>query len=63
MRTTIEADFFPPAVEEIKDTPPALIVDNDPDAAHSVETSLNQTSGSSPFEVGDTKASSKSAEF
>jgi len=59
---TIEADFFPPAVAEIKHTSHTLIVDNDPDAAHSVEPSLHKASGSSPFEVSDTKASFKRAE-
>jgi hypothetical protein len=62
MRTTIEADFFPPAVEEIKDTPHALIVDKDPEAAHSVEPPLNKANGSSTLGMSDTKASSKRAE-
>jgi hypothetical protein len=62
MSTTIEAAFFPPAVGEIKDTSQPLTVDNDSDAAHSVEPSLNKASGSSTFEVSDTKASSKCAE-
>jgi hypothetical protein len=62
MNRIIEADFFPPAVEIIRDTSHALIVDNDPDAAHSVEASLNKASGSSIFEMSDTKASSKRAE-
>jgi hypothetical protein len=62
MTTRIEADFFPPAVEEIKDASHALIVDNNPDAAPSVEPSLNKASGSSTFEVSDTKASPKRAE-
>jgi hypothetical protein len=62
MRTTIEADFFPPAVEEVKDTSHPLTVDNDSDAAHSVEPSLTNASGSSTFEVSDTKASSKRSE-
>jgi hypothetical protein len=47
MSTTIEADFFPPVVEEIKDTSHDLVVDNDPNAAHSVEPLLNKASGSS----------------
>lgn len=63
MKEIIEADFFPPAVEEIKETSHGLIVDNDPNAAHSVEPSLNKASGSSTFEVGDTKASSTRADF
>jgi hypothetical protein len=63
MNEIIEADFFPPAVEIIKDTSHALIVDNDPGAAPSVEPSLNKASGSSTFEVSDTKASSKRPEF
>jgi hypothetical protein len=62
MRTTIEADFFPPAVEIIKDTSHASIVDNDPNAAHSVEPSLNKASRSSTFEVSDTKAPSMRSE-
>jgi hypothetical protein len=37
MNEIIEADFFPPAVEIIKDTSHALLVDNDPDAAQPVE--------------------------
>lgn len=45
MNKTIEADFFPSAVEIIKDTSHASIVDNDPDAAQSVELSLNKASG------------------
>ena len=45
MNEIIEADFFPPAAEAIKDTSRALIVDNDPDAAQSVEPSLNEASG------------------
>jgi hypothetical protein len=55
MSATIEADFFPPAVEKIKDSSNALIVDNAPDTTHSVESSLNNAS--------DTKTSSKRAEF
>jgi hypothetical protein len=62
MNKTIEADFFPPAVEIIRDTSPTLIVENDSDAAHSVESSLNKASGSSTFELSDTKASPKRAE-
>ena len=62
MSRTIEADFFPLAVEEIIDRSHALIVDNGPDAAHSVEPSLKKASGSSTFEMSDMKASSKRAE-
>jgi hypothetical protein len=62
MSTTIEADFFPPTVEEIKDASRVSIVDNDPDAAHSVEPSLNKASGSSTVEASGTKASSKRTE-
>jgi hypothetical protein len=62
MNEIIEADFFPPAVEIIKETSHTLIVDNDPDTAHSVEPSLNKASGPSTFEVSDTKASPKRAE-
>jgi hypothetical protein len=36
MNEIIEADFFPPAVEEIKEASDALIVDNKPNAAGSV---------------------------
>lgn len=60
MSRIIEADFFPPAVEEIKETTRALIVDKD--AAHSVEASLSKASGSSTLEVSDTEPSSKRAE-
>jgi hypothetical protein len=62
MKEIIEADFFPPPVEVIKDTSHALIVENDADAAQSVEPSLNKASGSSTFDASDTKASSKRAE-
>jgi len=62
MNKIIEADFFPPSVEIIEDTSHLLTVDNDSDAAHSVEPSLSNASGSSTFEVSDTKASSKRAE-
>jgi hypothetical protein len=62
MNEIIEADFFPPAVEAIKDTSHALIADSDSGAAHSVEASLNKASGPSTFEVSDTKASSKRSE-
>jgi hypothetical protein len=62
MNKIIEADFFPPAVEIIKDTPHALIADNDPNAAHSAEPSQNETSGSSTFEVTDAKDSFEGAE-
>jgi hypothetical protein len=62
MKEIIEVDFFPPAVEEIKNTSHALIVDNDPNATHSVEPSLNEASRSSNFEVSDAKASSPRAE-
>jgi hypothetical protein len=62
MSTRIEADFFPPAVEEIKDASHALIVDNDPGAARSVESSLTKASGASTLEVSDTNASPKRAE-
>jgi hypothetical protein len=61
MNEIIEADFFPPAVEAIKDKSHALIVDSDPNAAHSVEPPLDTASGSSTFEVTNTKASSKRA--
>jgi hypothetical protein len=53
MRTIIEADFFPPAVDESKDPSPAVAVDHDADAAHSVEPSPNKASGSSTSEVSD----------
>ena len=59
MKEIIEADFFPPAVEEIKD---ASILDTDLNAAHSVGPALNKASGSSAFEVSDAKASSPRAE-
>jgi len=62
MSRTIEADFFAPAVEEIKDRSHALIVDNDPDAARSVESSLTKASGASTLEVSGTKASLKRTE-
>jgi hypothetical protein len=62
MSTTIEADFFPPAVEEIKDTSHSLIADNDTDSAQPVEPSLTKASGSSTFEGSDTKTSPKRAE-
>jgi hypothetical protein len=62
MSRTIEADFFAPAVEEIKDRSHAFIVDNDPDAAHSVEPPPTKASGASTLEVSDTKASPKRAE-
>jgi hypothetical protein len=62
MNEIIEAGFFPPAVEIIKDTSHAVIADNDPDALHSMEPSLKKASGSSIFEVSDAKASSKRAE-
>jgi hypothetical protein len=39
MKEIIEADFFPPPVEEIKDASHTLIVDNNPNAAGSVEPS------------------------
>jgi hypothetical protein len=63
MSRTIEADFFPQAVEETKGTSHALIVDHDQDAAPSVEPSVNKASGSSTFEVSATNASSKRAEL
>jgi hypothetical protein len=63
MKEIIEADFFPPAIEEITDTSHSLIVDNDSNAARSVEPSLHNASGSSPFEVSDAKASPTRAEF
>jgi hypothetical protein len=59
MKEIIEADFFPPAVAEIKD---ASILDNDLSAAHSVGPSLNKASESSAFEVSDSKASSTRTE-
>jgi hypothetical protein len=62
MNEIIEADFFPPAAEAIQDASRVLIVDNDPDAAQSVEPSLNKPNGPSTFEVGGTEASSKRAE-
>jgi hypothetical protein len=62
MNEIIEADFFPPAVGTIKDPSHTSIVDNDPDAAHSVEPPLNMASGSSAFEGSGTQASSKHAE-
>ena len=48
MNELIEADFFPPTVEAVKDTARALIVDNSHDAARSVEPSLNKASRSKP---------------
>jgi hypothetical protein len=62
MKEIIEADFFPQNVEATKDPSHALIADKDSDAAHPVEPSLKKLSGSSPFEVSDTTASSKRTE-
>jgi hypothetical protein len=61
MSTTIEADFFPSTVEEIKGTSHALIADNDPDTSHAVEPSVNKAGESSTVEASDTKATSKRA--
>jgi hypothetical protein len=62
MNEIIEADFFPPAVQEIKDTSHTLIVDNGPDATHSVEPRLTKAGGPFTFEASETKASSKRTE-
>ena len=62
MKEIIEADFFPPAVEIITDMSHTLTVDNERNAAHSVEPSPNKASRSSTFEVSDTKASSTRSE-
>lgn len=53
MSRTIDVDFFPQAVEAIKDTSRALIVDNNHDVAHSAEPALNTASRSSTFEASD----------
>jgi hypothetical protein len=58
MNEIIEADFFLPAVETIKD---ASILDN-VNAPHSVEPPPTKASGSSNLEVSDTKASSSRAD-
>jgi CheY-like chemotaxis protein len=57
MSTTIEADFFPQAIEAIKDKPCILIVDNNRDFTRSAKLALEKTGSYSVFEENDaTKA-------
>ena len=57
MSTTIEADFFPQAIEAIKDKPCILIVDNNGDFTRSAKLALEKTGRYSVFEESDaTKA-------
>jgi len=57
MSTTIEADFFPQAIEAIKDKPCILIVDNNGDFTRSAKLALEKTGRYSVFEENDaTKA-------
>ena len=57
MSTTIEADFFPQAIEAIKDKPCILIVDNNGDFTRSAKLALEKTGRYFVFEENDaTKA-------
>src|SRR5438309_10211538 len=62
MNRIIEADFLPPPVEEAKEKPRILIIDNNRDFAHSAKLALERTGRYFVYEENDASKAHQTAQ-